>query len=360
MGDTAVEGFRRSTAWARDQVVYFRAAFSRPFTPVALASTDIGGVSHRSKAVLAFGDDGGPVVVQVAISAVDAEGARRNLTAEWADFDLEATRARARAAWDSSLARFTAEGASPDERAVLATALYHSFLAPNLFSDVDGRYRGMDGAIHRAEGRDQYTVFSLWDTYRATHPLFTLVERARNRDFVQTFLAHYEQGGRLPVWELAGNETDCMIGYHSVSVIADAYLKGISGLDTDEQAHEALAAMVHSATLSHFGLDAYQRHGFIGADEEGESVSKTLEYAYDDACIARMAHALGDSSVARDLRPAHPGVAPPVRSPDRVLSPAPQRSVARAVRPASGGLQLHRGQRLAVPLRRRRSRRGRS
>lgn len=292
VGDDTIEGFRRSSAWARDQVVYFRARFSRPFTATRVVPGSTG-----ARGVLSFGDDGGVVVVQVAISAVDLDGAKKNLEAEWADFDFDAAHTRARATWAEALGRFTIDGASDDERAVFATALYHSFIAPNLFSDADGRYRGMDFEIHCADGRAQYTVFSLWDTYRATHPLFTLVERARTREFVETFLAQYDQGGRLPVWELAANETDCMIGYHSVSVIADAYLKGIRGFD----AGHALEAMVHSATLDHFGLDAYRRDGFIGADEEGESVSRTLEYAYDDACIARMAAAMGRDDTAREF-----------------------------------------------------------
>jgi predicted alpha-1,2-mannosidase len=297
VGDDTIEGVRRSTAWARDQVVYFRARFSRPFTATRIVAADVGGSPRNAKAALSFGEGGGPLVVQVAISAVDLDGARGNLEAEWADFDFEATRARARAAWHEALERFAIEGAGPDQETVFATALYHGFLAPNLFSDADGRYRGMDGAVHQANGRRHYTVFSLWDTYRATHPLFTLVERARTDEFVKTFLAQFEQGGRLPVWELAANETDCMIGYHSVSVIADAYLKGIGTFDADR----ALEAMVDSATRDHFGLAAYRRDGFISADRESESVSKTLEYAYDDACIARMAEAMGRPEVAREF-----------------------------------------------------------
>jgi predicted alpha-1,2-mannosidase len=221
-GDQVLAGYRRSSAWARDQLVHFRAAFSRSFT-----------VTHRSQtqAVLSFGDQGGELMVQVAISAVDQDGARRNLEAEWADFDFPATRRAAHRSWAAVLDRFRIEGVTAAQRTVFATALYHSFLAPNLFSDVDGRYRGHDLAVHRATDRDHYTVFSLWDTYRATHPLFTLVERERTREFIRTFLAIHEQGGRLPVWELAANETDCMIGYHAVSVIADAWLKGIRGYD---------------------------------------------------------------------------------------------------------------------------------
>jgi len=297
VGDDAIEGFRRSTAWARDQYVFFRARFSRPFTATRIVTAPVDGSEKAVKAVLSFGDGGGEVLVQVAISAVDSDGARKNLEAEWADFEFEGTRKGARDAWNEQLERFTVEGASDADEAVFATALYHSFIAPNLFSDVDGRYRGMDGQIHEDIERSHYTVFSLWDTYRATHPLFTLVERKRTGDFIATFLAQYQQGGRLPVWELGANETDCMIGYHSVSVIADAYLKGIRGFD----AGLALEAMVHSATLDLFGLDAYQRDGFIAADQEGESVSRTLEYAYDDACIARMAEAMGRSEVAHEF-----------------------------------------------------------
>jgi putative alpha-1,2-mannosidase len=279
---------RRSSAWARDQVVYFRARFSKPFSATRLIDGEIEGTTRPTKAVLSFGESPGTLLVQLAISAVDYEGARKNLESEWASFDFERTRDAARAAWADALDRFEIDGASEEDETVFATALYHSFLAPNRFDDADGRYRGMDLQIHETKRRAHYTVFSLWDTYRATHPLFTLVERARTNDFIHTFLRQYEQGGRLPVWELAANETDCMIGYHSVSVIADAYLKGIDDFD----AKRALEAMVASARLDHFGLDAYMRDGFIGADQEGESISKTLEYSYDDACIARMADQL--------------------------------------------------------------------
>jgi predicted alpha-1,2-mannosidase len=292
--DRTIEGFRRSSAWARDQVVHFRARFSRPFTATRIAAGDATHPDRPSKAVLSFGDAGGELLVQVGISAVDADGARRNLEAEWAGFDFEGTRERARDAWRRELAPFSVEDADAAQATVLATALYHSFLAPNLFSDADGRYRGLDLAIHTTEGRDKYTVFSLWDTYRATHPLFTLVQRERTRDFVQTMLAQYEQGGRLPVWELAANETDCMIGYHSVSAIADAYLKGL--VRGDEEL--ALRAMLASAEGERFGLAAYRRDGYIGAEQEMESVSRTLEYAYDDACIARFAASLGRDDVA--------------------------------------------------------------
>lgn len=291
VGDRTIEGWRRSRGWARDQLVHFRAAFSRPFT---IVRTRAGADSLVTRAALSFGNDGGELVVQVAISAVDAAGARANLESEWVGFEFAATRARAARAWSEALQPFEVAGAGAEDLTILATAIYHGYLAPNLFSDVDGRYRGLDRAVHTAVGRRQYTVFSLWDTYRATHPLFTLMQRERTRDFVNTALSHYDEGGRLPVWELAGNETDCMIGYHSVSFIADAWLKGLGGFDPEH----ALRAMRASAEADRFGLDAYRRDGYIAADEESESVSRTLEYAYDDACLARFAAALGHDDVA--------------------------------------------------------------
>jgi hypothetical protein len=161
-------------------------------------------------------------------------------------------------------------------------------MQPNIAQDLDRKYRGRDNKIHVAEGFDYYSVFSLWDTFRAAHPLYTLIDKKRTADFINTFLKQYEQGGRLPVWELGSNETDCMIGYHSVSVMADAMAKGIKGFDYEK----CFEAAKHSAMLDHLGLDAYKRQGFISMDDEHESVSKTLEYAYDDWCIAQMAEIL--------------------------------------------------------------------
>ncbi len=304
ISDHEVEGHRRSDAWARDQVVYFVARFSRPISAVTFSPDsdhdDDSATGTEVKAALSFGDAGGEVLVKVGISAVDVDGARHNLDSELPGWDFEATRKIANTAWNDALSVIEIEGGTAEQRTVFYTALYHSMLAPNVFSDTDGRYRGMDRQIHQAQDRQHYTVFSLWDTFRATHPLFTIIEPTRTAEFVNTFLAQYEQGGRLPVWELAGNETDCMIGYHSVSVIADAYVKGIRAFDADL----ALEAMTHSATTDLFGLDAYQKQGFIASDDESESVSKTLEYAYDDWCIARMAEAMDRDDVAReyDLR----------------------------------------------------------
>jgi len=215
-------------------------------------------------------------------------GARKNLRNELHYSDFDDVRRAARERWNEALGRIEIEGGTQAEQTIFYTALYHSLLAPNLFSDADDRYRGMDLEIHRAPSRKHYTVFSLWDTFRATHPLYTLIEPDRTREFIETFLAQFREGGRLPVWELAGNETDTMIGYHSVSVIADAWIKGIRGFDEEL----ALEAMVSGALLDHFGLEAYRRQGFVGVEDDSESVSKTLEYAYDDWCIARMAEGL--------------------------------------------------------------------
>jgi len=243
------------------------------------------------KAHVRFDDRGAPrVLVKVGLSAVSLEGAARNLEAEIPEWNFDQVRASARAAWNRQLAKIEIEGGTDAQQRTFYTALYHACLNPNLFMDVDGRYRGMDRKIHEAEGYDHYTVFSLWDTFRAAHPLFTLIEPERTRHFIRTMLAQYEEGGALPVWELAGNETHCMIGYHAVPVIADAYAKGIrDGYDVEA----AFRAMAASGDRDQPGLDAYRRCGFIPAEVESGSVSKTLEYAYDDWCIAQVARALG-------------------------------------------------------------------
>jgi predicted alpha-1,2-mannosidase len=300
VGDNEIEGYRRSTGWARDQVVHFAARFSKPFERAELAVDDeiredaTARDSKNVKARLYFGDQGGELLVRVGISAVDIDGARRNLEAEPGDRAFDKIRGMARDTWNRALGRIEIEGGTRDQREIFYTALYHAMIAPNVYSDVDGRYLGHDGRIHRTDDRQHYTVFSLWDTFRSAHPLYTLIEPERTREFIDTFLAIYEQGGRLPVWELAANETDTMIGYHAIPVITDAWVKGIRGFD----AMLALEAMVDSATRDPYGLAAYQRQGFIGSEDDGESVSKTLEYAYDDWCIARLAEELEEDDLA--------------------------------------------------------------
>ena len=296
VNDREVMGERRSSSWARDQRLFYCIRFSHPFQEVPGRN----GISEQIAATLrsqdhfSFGDlRGDPLIVKVGISAVSAEGARRNLDAEAAHWDFDRYRKDAERAWNAKLGRVQLRGGTREQQRTFYTALYHCYIAPALFNDADGQYRGMDGAVHHAD-HDVYTIFSLWDTFRALHPLMTILEPGMTADWVRTMLLHYQQGGRLPVWELWGNETDCMIGYHAVSVIADAYLKGIRGFD----AELALKAMVESATQEDFGIGAYQRQGFISSEDAAESVSRTLEYAYDDRCIARMAEALGKNEVA--------------------------------------------------------------
>ncbi len=295
-GDDEIVGFRRSRHWADDQYVYFAAKFSKPFASRGVAAGDTvssAGIEASGTNVKAYASfrtaANEAILVKVGVSAVDIEGARRNRDAEIPGWDFEKVRADAGAAWNAALGKIDVRGGTKAQRTTFYTALYHAMLAPNLFMDVDGRYRGRDLRIHQAKDFTNYTVFSLWDTYRAEHPLFTIIEPERTVDFLKTFLAQYEQGGLLPVWELAGNETNCMIGYHAVPVIVDAYVKGIRGFD----AAKSLEAMKHGAEIDFRGLAFYRELGYIPSDKEGESVSKTLEYAYDDWCIAQMAKALG-------------------------------------------------------------------
>ncbi|WP_288981627.1 GH92 family glycosyl hydrolase, partial [uncultured Flavobacterium sp.] len=221
------------------------------------------------------------------LSPTSYEGAKLN-SSEIKHWNFEKVHQNAIALWNKELSKIEVTSNDKDKLAIFYTALYHTMMQPNIAQDLDGKYRGRDNQIHVAEGFDYYTVFSLWDTFRGAHPLYTLIDKKRTADYINTFIKQYEQGGRLPVWELASNETDCMIGYHSVSVIADAMVKGIIGFDY-EKAFEASKA---SAMRDVLGLDAYKKNGFISIDDEHESVSKTLEYAYDDWCIAQMAQIL--------------------------------------------------------------------
>ena len=298
-GRDTVVGWRRSQAWAKEQIVYFAIQFSHPIISSGIAIDDnlVAGMTEaRGKNVKGyFRFYTGPskqVLARVGISSVDTNGAYLNLARELGNKSFEKVRAETVAAWNAELSKIMVTGGSDAQLTNFYTAMYHAMLAPNVFMDVDGRYRGRDLQIHNATNFTNYTVFSLWDTFRAAHPLYALIDQKRTRDFIKTFLVQYEQGGRLPVWELAANETDTMIGYHAVSVIADAAVKGIDGFDL-QQAYEA---MKHSAELrEHRGLGAYIDNGFIATEDERESVSKVLEYAYDDWCIAQVARMLGRS-----------------------------------------------------------------
>jgi predicted alpha-1,2-mannosidase len=295
-----IEGYRISRAWAREQHVYFVARFSQPFFANKILdmtkSPHVSSVNATSTAVLGildFYQYEAPIVVTVGISGVSMEAARRNLEAECAHFDFEKVRRETQTKWQRQLSQIQVDGGTAAQKTAFYTALYHTMVVPNIWSDVDGKYRGRDNKIHQAEGHQVYTVFSLWDTYRACNPLYTILQPNRTRDFIHTFLRQYEQGGLLPMWELSANETDCMIGNHAIPVIADAYLKGIRGYD----AELALNAMIKSADADRYGLPWYRRLGYIPSDQEPESVSKTLEYAFDDWCIAQMAKSLGKTDL---------------------------------------------------------------
>jgi predicted alpha-1,2-mannosidase len=297
-GANRIEGFRRSSSWAKDQIVYFVAEFSEPFSDYGVVLDD-GAPEKLDKAkgknVKAFFRFAArkPLLVKVALSPVGISGARRNLTTEAPHWDFEKVRQDAKNAWNKELSKIEVSGGNDAQLTNFYTALYHTMIAPNVFQDTDKSYIGLDRQVHSARDFTNYTIFSLWDTFRAAHPLYTIIDRKRTADYINTFLKQYEQGGRLPVWELAANETDTMIGYHAVSVIADAMAKGIGGFNY-EKAYEAAK---HSAELNHFGLEAYKKRGYISMEDEQESVSKTLEYAYNDFCIAQMAKILHTKSV---------------------------------------------------------------
>ncbi|MGZ3777450.1 MAG: GH92 family glycosyl hydrolase, partial [Mucilaginibacter sp.] len=328
VNDHEIRGFRESISWAQDQHVYFYAKFSKPFKSYGIALDDQvqqgqNKVQGKNVKMYIQFDDPGEVVSKVGISSVSADGALKNLDAEVPDFDFKKIQKDARAAWNSELNKIQVEGGAPAasqatadpqnqygrnnsynrpqqqkqpmvvdrskiKQTIFYTALYHCMLAPNVNSDVDGQYRGMDQKIHTAEGFDYYTVFSLWDTFRAEDPLFTIIDRKRTLDFIKSFLAMYDQGGLLPIWPLATTETYCMIGNHSIPVIVDAYAKGIRDFD----AEKAFTAMKAAVSRNESGLGSYRKNGAVLADDDAESVSKTLEYAYDDWCIAQMAKML--------------------------------------------------------------------
>jgi predicted alpha-1,2-mannosidase len=293
--DRTVEVLRRSEAWAKDQYVYARIEFNVPMkiegqgnavqSEKLFSGTEVG--AYFTKKVT----KGEKLMVKVSLSPTSYEGAKLNIS-EIKGWDFNKVKLNAEELWDQELAKIEIKEADKDKLAIFYTALYHTMVQPNIAQDVDGKYRGRDNQIHQAEGFDYYTVFSLWDTFRGAHPLYTLIDKKRTADFINTFLKEYEQGGRLPVWELASNETDCMIGYHSVSVMADAMAKGIKGFDYEK----AFEAAKHSAMLDHLGLYTYKKQGFLSMDDEHESVSKTLEYAYDDWCIAQMAQIIGKTN----------------------------------------------------------------
>ena len=303
---TELTGLRRSKSWANNQVLYFYIRFDQPIFQSHLAldneelKQSLKTISGKNvKASFDFQLPANKKLsVLVGISAVSAENAKANLDAEIKNFDLYTVKSKASQEWGKELGKITVKGGTQDQQIAFYSALYHTMVSPNIYTDVDGRYRGTDGQVHKASNFTNYTVFSLWDTHRAQNPLQTIINRKRTGDWVNTFLTQFKQGGMLPVWELSGNETFCMIGYHSVPVIVDAYLKGIRNFD----ANLALKAITDYAESNRFGLHQYMRQGFVGNDGDHESASKTVEYAFDDWCIAEFAKALGKDSIAAVYR----------------------------------------------------------
>jgi predicted alpha-1,2-mannosidase len=302
IGDTVVHGYRVSQAWATEQHCYFYAVFNKPFKnftqlEVTYREKNAEGIETQVyEQVQVFSlqfDPTDKIMVKVGISGTDLEGAKKNVHSEAPHWNFDQYVASAQSSWTSSLSRARIEDTDPVECEKYYTALYHCYTVPNIWSDVDGRYRGMDNKIHTAQGYKRYSVFSLWDTYRAYHPLMASLEPERTRDWIRTFLGMYEERKELPVWELAANETYCMIGYHSVPVIVDAYFKGVVDFDTKL----ALEAMIATSNGPQEEKIAYTQLGYVPADQFSESVSKTLEYAYDDWCIAQFAKAINRNDI---------------------------------------------------------------
>ena len=279
-------GMRRTQGWVPDQYVFFAARFSEPFADVQLLGD--------KQAVLTFAPDVRTLTIAVGLSSVSVENARMNSLAEVPELDFDAVHARAVGQWRKALGDIVVEGGSRDEMINFYTAQYHTKLTPNLMSDVNGEYRRHDQTVARMpEGESYYSTFSLWDTFRAWNPLQTMVDTALVNDMIRSMLDMYDSTGELPIWPLASGETGTMIGYHAVSVSADAYLKGIRGYDADK----ALEAMIRSSNINKKGSDYYTAQGYIPSNIKRESVSCTLEYAYDDWAIARMAQAMGRDDV---------------------------------------------------------------
>ncbi len=288
--NNSIEGIRFSTGWAADQRVFYHTQFSKDIKNLEIIRSDenLGEIT----AILEF-EGNGILMAKTALSPVSSENAKKNMMAEVDEgigiWNFDGIYEMAKTKWNTELGKIKIESKNTADLTTFYTALYHTMIAPSLFNDVDGSYRGTDKAEYSNPGFNNYSVFSLWDTYRAAHPLFTIVQPNLVNDFINSFLAAYDQQGKLPVWHLKGNETNTMVGYHSIPVIADAYFKGFRGFDA-ERAFEAMKA---SALLDEEGQDFVKSLGYIPADTQVESVAKALEYAIDDWCIAAMAKDLG-------------------------------------------------------------------
>ena len=314
--DTLITGYRQTSGWARTRKVYFAISFSKPFESYGHTKQDnyvYKGFYKKFNETENFPEMAGrqirayfnfdtkpgeQVKIKVALSPVSTKGAINNMMAEIPHWDFEKIKEEGQEIWNRELSRINIETIKSEDKIVFYTALYHTFLTPIIYMDVDGRYRGIDQNIHRAEKFTNYTIFSLWDTYRALHPLFNLIQPSRSKDMVESMLAHFKQSVHpmLPVWSHYANENWCMIGYHSVSVIADAIIKGI----WESKIETALDACVKTASYGKYdGLEYYLDMNYVPEDKNNYSVSKTLEYAYDDWCIKQIAEKAGNDSIAK-------------------------------------------------------------
>lgn len=319
VSDTELRGYKMTKYWAFDQGIYFYAKFSEPFTAEFIADT-ISSARHqgyseaRCKALLTFPGmkPGAELLVKVGISTVDYDGAKANVMADMPGWDFEETRRNARKEWNEWLGKIdVTPDADTDDLAKFYTAMYHAAIAPNLYTDVDGRYLGMDRKPRQGSAdKPVYTIFSTWDTFRALHPLLTIIDPQLNDAFLNSLLLKANEGGILPMWELASNYTGTMIGYHTAAMLADAVAKGQNTFDINE----ALKASVRAAEFDSAGIVApravvrqlmppakYYKNlqGWVPSDKDHESVAKALEYAYDDWAIAQLAEAAGDSKTAK-------------------------------------------------------------
>ena len=321
----AIIGYRTSAAWNPDQHFYFALTADCPIEEIAFycngqkADNAIHYLNGQDcKAVIYFPDNEKEVTITVGISAVDQDGAISNLN-QSAGITFIQAKKEAQATWEKALGQFEVEGGSREDRANFYTALYHCMTSPYLYSDADGRYRAMENGKRKTENgeiissdstiqqlnnstpQQIYTVFSVWDTYRALHPLLNITDPKRSRDFVLTMLDHYRHSGELTMWELASHETHCMIGYHAVSVILDAFRTGVLDDLDDDTLYELINAMDATATLPMLGRTEYARDGFLSSEYENESVSKTLEYAYDDWCISEFCRLLDEKGLGSEI-----------------------------------------------------------
>jgi len=292
-----IVGMRRTQGWVTNQYIFFVAQFSKDFQSVehinegAVLTKNDSPKSNSQQMVLKFGTSTGePIVVKVGLSVVSEANARENLTKEVQGFDFDAVHNQTRDLWVDALSDIIVEGGNENDLKNFYTAVYHSKIVPNTMSDLNGEYRRHDMTIGKqTEGRKYYSTFSIWDTFRAWNPLVTLTDTTLVTDMIHSYLDMYDASGELPIWPLSAGETHTMIGYHSVSVIADAYMKGIRGFDINK----AYEAMKVSSDKNKKGSDYYIKYGFIPSNIKKESVSCLLEYAYDDWCIAQIAKELG-------------------------------------------------------------------